>query len=48
MDYVPANMRVPSPLKNVKILQTDPIRSLDESEKWSRLFEEIVLKRAGK
>ncbi len=47
MDYVPANMKAPSPLKNVKILQTDPIRTLDESEKWTKLFEDVVLKRAG-
>ena len=47
MDYVPSNTHAPSPLKNVKILQTDPIRSLDETEKWSKLFEDIVLKRPG-
>jgi iron(III) transport system substrate-binding protein len=47
MDYVPSNIRVPSPLKNVKILQTDPIRSLDETDKWTKLFEDVVLKRAG-
>jgi len=43
MDYVPANVKVRSPLKGVKILQTDPIRTLDESDKWTRLFEQIVL-----
>jgi iron(III) transport system substrate-binding protein len=47
MNYVPSNVKMPSPLKNVKILQTDPVRSLDESEKWTRLFDEIVLKRPG-
>ena len=47
MDYVPANTKAPSPLKNVKILQTDPIRSLDEAEKWTQLFEDVVLKRPG-
>src|SRR5438552_3556930 len=47
MDYVPANRKAPSPLKNVKILQTDPIRTLDETEKWTKLFEDVVLKRAG-
>ena len=44
MDYVPSNTKAPSPLKGVKIVQTDPARSLDESEKWSKLFEEVVLK----
>lgn len=43
MDYVPANTRVASPLKGVKILQTDPVRTLDESDKWTGLFEQIVL-----
>ncbi|TMH73178.1 MAG: extracellular solute-binding protein [Betaproteobacteria bacterium] len=47
MDYVPSNTRAPSPLRNVKIVQTDPIRSLDETDKWTKLFEDIVLKRAG-
>jgi iron(III) transport system substrate-binding protein len=47
MDYAPSNVKMPSPLKNVRILQTDPIRSLDESEKWTRLFEDVVLKHAG-
>jgi iron(III) transport system substrate-binding protein len=46
LDYVPTNMKVASPLKGVKIVQTDPVRSLDESAKWSKLFDEIVLKGA--
>ena len=44
IDYVPTNTKVRSPLTGVKIVQTDPVRSLDESAKWSKLFEEIVLK----
>src|SRR5260221_1545416 len=47
MDYVPTSTKVPSPLKGVKILQTDPIRSLDEAEKWQKLFDDIVINRAG-
>jgi iron(III) transport system substrate-binding protein len=43
MDYVPANTQVASPLKGVKILQTDPVRTLDESDKWKDLFDKIVL-----
>jgi hypothetical protein len=39
---------VPSPLKGVKILQTDPIRSLDEAEKWQKLFDDTVIKRGGR
>lgn len=48
LDYVPANTKVASPLKGVKILITDPIRSLDEAEKWSKLFDEIVVNRGGR
>jgi iron(III) transport system substrate-binding protein len=48
MDYVPTSTKVPSPLKGVKILQTDPIRSLDEAEKWQKLFDDTVIKRAGR
>jgi iron(III) transport system substrate-binding protein len=47
MDYVPSNTKAPSPLKKVQIVQTDPVRALDESEKWTRLFEEVVLKGRG-
>ena len=45
MDYVPSNTKVPSPLAGVKILQTDPVRSLDEVDKWTKLFEDTLLKR---
>ena len=48
VDYVPTNKKVASPLKGVKIVQTDPIRTLDESPKWSKLFDDVVLKKAGK
>ena len=46
MDYVPTNTKVPSPFKGVKIVQTNPARSLDESEKWTDLFEATVIRRA--
>ena len=45
IDYVPTNTKIESPLKGVKIISTDPARSLDESEKWSKLFEEIIAKK---
>jgi len=48
LDYVPTNTKVASPLKGMKILITDPIRSLDEVEKWTRLFDETVIKRASR
>jgi iron(III) transport system substrate-binding protein len=48
VDYVPTNSKVESPLKGMKIVQTDPVRSLDEAGKWSKLYEDTVLKKAGK
>ena len=47
IDYVPTNTKVESPLKGVKIVQTDPIRSLDEADKWSKLYQDVVVKKAG-
>jgi iron(III) transport system substrate-binding protein len=47
IDYVPTNTKVESPLKGVKIIQTDPILSLDQSDKWKKLYEDTVLKKAG-
>jgi len=47
MDYIPSNVHIASPLKGVKILQTDPIRTLDDAPKWKKLFDDTVLKRAG-
>jgi iron(III) transport system substrate-binding protein len=46
IDYVPTNTTVPSPLKGVKILITDPAKSLDDAEKWGKLFDETVIKKA--
>ncbi len=46
IDYVPTNTSVPSPLKGVKILLTDPLKSLDDAEKWGKLYDETVIKKA--
>jgi iron(III) transport system substrate-binding protein len=48
LDYVPTNTRIASPLKGVKIILTDPVESLDEAEKWTKLFEDIVVNRGGR
>jgi iron(III) transport system substrate-binding protein len=48
MDYVPRNTKVASPLQGLTILQTDPVRALDEIDKWTGLFNETLLKRAGR
>ena len=47
IDYVPTNQKVESPLKGIRIVTTDPVRSLDESGKWSKLFEDTVTKKGG-
>jgi iron(III) transport system substrate-binding protein len=38
MDYVPSNRNAASPLHGVTIVQVDPVRALDEADKWNRLF----------
>ncbi|HET9822227.1 MAG TPA: extracellular solute-binding protein [Burkholderiaceae bacterium] len=48
IDYVPTNTSVPSPLKGVRIMMTDPVRTLDESDKWTTLFEDTVIRRAAR
>ena len=45
MDYVPSNTKVTSPLEGVTILQTDAVRSLDESDTWTALFDATLQKR---
>jgi len=45
MDYVPSNTKVTSPLKGIRIVQANPARSLDESSKWTTLFQSTVVRR---
>jgi len=45
MDYVPSNTKVASPLKGIRIVQTNPARALDESDKWTGLFQSTVVRR---
>jgi iron(III) transport system substrate-binding protein len=44
IDYVPTNMKVPSSLRQVKMVMVDPQDSLEQRDKWKRLYEEIILK----
>jgi iron(III) transport system substrate-binding protein len=46
MDYVPTNTKVASPLRGVKIVQTNPVRTLDETDRWTTLYENTVIRRA--
>ncbi len=43
MDYAPVNKKVNSPLKNIRVKFIDPATSLDESDKWNKLYDDIVL-----
>jgi iron(III) transport system substrate-binding protein len=45
MDYVPTNAKVPSPLKNRRISMVDPAVTLDQIEKWTKAYEEVLQKK---
>ncbi len=45
MNYTPVNKKVPSPLKGIEIKLIDPVVSLDESEKWNKLYDNIMLRK---
>ena len=47
LDYIPTNAGVPSPLKNIRFKLVDPVAVLDQMDKWTKLYQEIVTKRAG-
>jgi iron(III) transport system substrate-binding protein len=44
-DYVPASTGVASPLKDARLHIIDPGPALDQGEKWSKLFNDIVVTR---
>jgi iron(III) transport system substrate-binding protein len=46
LEYLPANTKVPSALRNIQIRVVDPAESLDRREKWRKLYEDIILKGA--
>lgn len=49
MDYVPTNTKVPSPLaKNLRISLVDPAIALDQIDKWTKSYEDVVTKRGGR
>jgi iron(III) transport system substrate-binding protein len=47
LDYVPTNKSVASPLKNVRFKLVDPVQVLDDMDKWTRLYQDVVLRRAA-
>ncbi len=42
--YVPTNTKFASPIKNIRIKLIDPAVVLDENEKWTKLYDDIILK----
>ena len=46
--YVPTSVKVESPVKGVKLKLLDVATLLDEQEKSSRLFEQLILKGAAR
>jgi iron(III) transport system substrate-binding protein len=48
LDYVPANATVDSPLKGLSLKVIDPAVTIGQMDKWNRLYEDVVLKRASK
>lgn len=48
LDYVPTNSTVDSPLKGMKLTVIDPAVTLSQMDKWSKLYDEAVIKRSGK
>ncbi len=44
LDYLPSNLKVPSTLRNIKMMVVDPGESLDQRDKWKKLYDEIILK----
>lgn len=48
MEYIPTHGQVPSSLKDVRFKTVDPVKSLDEQEKWEKAFDDTFVKRAAR
>ena len=46
LEYLPANSKIPSTLRNYKMLVVDPEESLDRRDKWRKLYDEIIMRGA--
>ena len=44
LDYFPSNLKVSTPLRHFKMMVVDPAESLDQRDRWKKLYEEIILK----
>ncbi len=47
MEYAPTLAKVPSPLADLRFTLVDPAVALDQSDKWAKSFEEVILRRGG-
>lgn len=45
-DFVPASRKVDTPLNKMPLKIVDPALVLDESDKWTRLYDEIIVRQA--
>ncbi|GAX91347.1 ABC transporter substrate-binding protein [Effusibacillus lacus] len=48
LNYVPTSKKAQSPMKDMKLKLVDPALILDENDKWTKLFDEIIVKQASK
>ncbi|HLQ24488.1 MAG TPA: extracellular solute-binding protein [Acidiferrobacterales bacterium] len=46
--HIPTNKKYESPLKSIPMTLVDPVTMLDENDKWTRLYEDIVLNRGSR
>lgn len=44
IDYIASNTKYPSALRKIKMNVVDPTESLDQRDKWKRLYDEIIIK----
>jgi iron(III) transport system substrate-binding protein len=47
-NFVPSNSKVPSPFGDMPIKFIDPVEAIDKQDQWTRLYEDTIVKRAGK
>lgn len=45
-DFLPTSKKFDSPFKNIPLKLVDPAQMLDESDKWTRLYDEIFVKQS--
>jgi iron(III) transport system substrate-binding protein len=45
-DFVPTSKKIPSPLGTMPMQLVDPALVLDEEQKWTRLYDDIIVKQA--